>query len=320
VGGAPDRLVTQTPLHNTRERGFTDVSEGLEIRYTAFTNWAFYTRAEWLEGEGDLKERETEEQTGLVTRDTDSTRFTQKYAVGANWYPLRRANFGAQYYYKSRENDYDHNFDSTPNVPSSGDRYPAFFRDQDFETHDVNFRVTLRPHSTVTLITRYDFQLSTIHTRPDFLSDTESSESTAQIFSESISWAPLARLFLQGSVNYVLDKTETPASQVTPAVLTARNNYWNLSALAGFVLSEKTDLQAQYLYYRADNYVNNSRFSVPYGAGAQEHGITGAILHRLNKRTQLTLRYGFFTNRDQTSGGHNDYAAHVVSSSLRYAF
>lgn len=320
VGGAPGRISTQTALHNTRDRGFTDVSEGLEVRYTGVTNWAFYARGEWLQGEGDLKERETEAQTGLVARDTDSERFTQKYTAGVNWYPHRRANVGGQYYFKSRENDYDHELDSTPNGTASGDRYPAFLREQNFDTHDVNFRVTLRPHSSVTFVTRYDYQRSTIDTRADLLRETESADSTAQIFSESISWTPLARLFLQGSVNYVIDRTKTPASDIVPSVLNARNNYWNLSTLAGIVLTEKTDFQAQYSYYRADNYANNSAFGMPYGAGAQEHGVTGTIIHRLSKRMQLTLRYGFFTNDDQTSGGHNDYAAHVFSSSLRFVF
>ncbi len=322
-GGGAARPAIQVALENTRERGLTDVSEGLEVRYTGLTNWAFYARAEWLEGEGDLEERETEAQTGLVSRDTDSTRFTQKYVVGANWYPHRRFNLGGQYYYKSRENDYDHSVDSTTNTPPLGDRYPAFFKRQDFKTHDVNFRVTWRPLVNLTLISRYDFQISTIDTRADFLGEVQSAESTAQIFSESISWVPFSRLFLQGNVSCVIDRTETPAHRATPGtnlVLNARNNYWNASVLAGIVLTEKTDFQAQYSYYRADNYVDNSAFSQPYGAGAQEHGVAGTLIHRFNKRIQWSLRYGFFTNRDQTSGGNNDYTAHVVSSSLRYFF
>ena len=323
VGGAPARTATQVAIENTRERGFTDVSEGLEARYAGLTNWAFYARAEWLQGEGDLKERETEAQTGLVSRDTDSTRFTQKYVVGANWYPYRRFNLGGQYYYKRRQNDYDHRVDSTTNTPPLGDRYPAFLRQQDFDTHDMNFRVTWRPLASLTLISRYDFQLSTIDTRPDFLTEVQSAESTAHIFSESISWTPFSRLFLQGSINYVLDRTQTPAHDATPGtnlVLNARNNYWNASLLAGIVLTEKTDFQAQYFYYRADNYVDNSAFSQPYGAEAEEHGVTGTLIHRLSKRLHVSLRYGFFTNRDRTSGGHNDYTAHMVSSSLRYVF
>jgi hypothetical protein len=44
VDAPPARLPIQEPLINTRERGFTDVSEALEARYTGVTNWVFYVR------------------------------------------------------------------------------------------------------------------------------------------------------------------------------------------------------------------------------------------------------------------------------------
>jgi hypothetical protein len=323
VGAGPGFVASSALIENTRERGLTDVSEGLECRYSGLSNWAFYARAELLQGDGTLKERETEAQTGLVSRDTDSTRFTQKYTVGANWYPLRRLSMGAQYYFKSRKNEYDHILDSTTNAPPSADRYPAYLRDQNFSTHDLNYRVTWRPFVNVTLISRYDFQLSTIDTRADFLAEQQSAENTAHIFSQSISWTPFARLSLQASINYVLDQTDTPAAEATLStniVLNAKNNYWNGSFLAGLALTEKTDFQAQYLYYRANNYADNSAFGQPYGAGAEEHGASGALIHRFTKRLQVSLRYGFFTGHDQTSGGQNDYTAHLVSSNLRMNF
>jgi hypothetical protein len=321
VGSPPGRITSETFIENTRQRLFVDLSEGLELRYTGLTNWAFYARAEWLQGEGDLEERETEAETGLVFRETDSTRFTQKYVAGANWYPLRRFNVGGQYYYKSRENEYDHSLDSTDNA--SDDRYPAYFKGQDFGTHDLNFRATWRLLRNLSLISRYDFQISTIDTHPDLLTETQTAESTAHIFSQTISWTPLSRLYLQGSVNYILDQTDTPATGMFPGtnlVLNGENNYWNATALAGIALSEKTDFQAHYSYYRANNYEDNSEFSVPYGAGAEDHGVLAALIHRLTKRMQVTLRYGFFASHDQTSGGHNDYRAHLVYSSLRCVF
>jgi hypothetical protein len=328
----PARAATSEDLRNTRERGFTDVSEQLELRYTGFTNWVLYARGEWLEGEGTLRERQAdndpdaeEPATAIIERDTDSDRFTQKYVTGVNWYPLRRMNMAAQYYYKIRENDYTHKVDLTTNAPPSGNRYPAFLTDHDFETHDLNFRVTVRPCINVTLVSRYDYQLSTIHTKADFLADIESAEMTTHILSESISWTPWARLYLQGSLSYVLDQLETPAnnfvgSETNNIVPKSRNNYWNASALAGFALDDKTDLQTQYTYYRADNYRDNSEFSVPYGADAEEHSVTATLSRQLTKKLRASLKYGFFSNRDVTSGGHNSYAAHLVYSSLQYRF
>jgi hypothetical protein len=332
-GAPPARATANEDLFNTRQWGYTDVSEALELRYTGVTNWVFYVRGEWLESQGDLKERQGDNDpdatnatpAAIILRDTDCDRFTQKYIAGINWYPLRRLNLAAQYYHKVRQNDYEHLVDSTTNAPPSANRYPAFLTDQDFETDDVNFRFTWRPWMNFTLIGRYDFQLSTVHTRGDFLDTVESGKTTTHILAGSLSWVPWNRLYVQANVNYVLDRTETPAddfvgSATNQIVLPARNNYWNASAMLGFALDEKTDLQAQYSYYRADNYVDNSAFSVPYGAGAEEHGVTASLSRQITKQLRWTLRYGFFNHHDQTSGGHNDFEAHIVSSSLHFRF
>ncbi len=323
-GAGPAFTPTVEDLTNTRDRSFTDVSEGLEFRYTGLTNWVLYTRGEWLEGDGNLAEREISAATGVVNlfRDTDSSRFTQKYVVGANWYPLHQVNLAAQYYYKSRKNDYDHTLDSTPNDLASGNRYPAYILDQDFETHDLNFRVTWRPLSQLTFITRYDFQLSTIDSRMASLSKVQSSEATTHIFGESITWLPFSRLYLQGSVNYVLDNLDTPADDVGMTGQNPRtdNNYITGDATAGFVLTQKTDLQMGYFVYYADNYDNNSAVSTPYLASAEEHGITFSVIHRFTPAQQLTLKYGWFTSSDVTSGQRNDYEAHMVNASYRYRF
>jgi hypothetical protein len=332
VNAPPARAPTAEFLLNTREWDYTDVTEALDIRYTGVTNWVFYLRGEWLEEQGNLKERQADNDpdapaptNSIILRDTDSTRFTQKYLAGVNWYPLRQLNLSGQYYHKERKNDYNHLVDSTPNDPSSNNRYPAFLTDQNFSTDDVNFRFTLHPLNNLTLVTRYDFQLSTIDTKADLLAEVQSGEMHTHIISESIGWVPLTRLFVQATFNYSLDELKTGAndffgSATNNIVPTSRNNYWNASALVGYALDDKTHLQAQYFYYRSDNYVDNSLFSQPYGAESEEHGITATLTRQLTKRLRWTLRYGFFNNRDITSGHHNDYTAHMVYSSWQYRF
>jgi hypothetical protein len=321
VNAPPQMIGTQADIANTRQMGFTDVTEGLEARYTGLTNWVFYARGEWLEGDGNLQEREAEAQTGLVARNTDSTRFTQKYSVGGNWYPMRELNLAGQYYHKIHENHYDHLADSTPNLPTSPDRYPAYIRDQDFTTDDVNFRVTFRPLASLSLVSRYDFQLSTVNSRMDLLQPLDSGRITSHIFGESITWTPTSRLFLQGSLNYAIDRGETPAVDIVPnLVQRSDNDYIDGSFTAGVVLTEKTDLQAQYFVYYANNYSDNSRFSVPYNTSAEEHGVSGTIIHKFSRAMQWTLKYGWTTYRDTLYGDRNNYEAHMLYSSFRYRF
>src|SRR5206468_1507252 len=125
--------------------------------------------------------------------------------------------------------------------------------DQKFETDDMNVRATWRALSTLTLITRYDFQLSTVDTKGAFLNEIQSAEITSHIISESISWTPLNRLYLQASASYALDSTATISREISKAV-------------------------------------------------------------------RVSLKYGFFRNREKTYGGHNDYDAHLVFATMQYRF
>jgi hypothetical protein len=324
---SPAAPLSAAPYGANTDQGLLDVSERLELRYTGLTNWVFYTRGEWLEGSGDLKERWDNLGTGanVVNRSTDNSRFWQTYTVGANWYPLRQLNFGAQYYHKDRWNDYTHNVDSTPNILTSIpiSVYPAFLTAQNWTTDDGNLRVTWRPRGNLTLVGRYDFQYSTIDTKPDSssgLSQVQSARMTSHIVGGTVSWTPLQRLYLQAGINWVWDQTETPAEQVTAAVQRAKNDYWTANASIGYALDKKTDLQLQYLYYRADDRQDNSTVGLPYGADAQEQGVTVSVIRRITERMRLTLKYGYFDGRDWTSGNQNDYQAHLIYSSLHYRF
>jgi hypothetical protein len=309
------------------DRGLLDVSERLELRYTGITNWVFYARGDWLQGRGDLEEALVGEPILTLNnfaRSTDDERFGQKYTAGLKWYPLRRLHFSAEYYHKTRNNEFDHERDSTPNFVPGGNTYPAFLRAQDYETDDLNGRVTWRILRNLTLVGRYDFQKSTVNTQPDGLKTLETAEITSHIFGGSVSWTPLSRLYVQGSFNYVLDETETPADEWTgPSAGLATNfesDYYNGSVTVGYALSDRTDLEAQGLLYRADNYEGGASVSQPYGSTMEEYGLTAGLVHRLSPRMRVSLKYGYFTSHDRTSGGHNDYDAHLVYSSLQYRF
>ncbi|HEY5914431.1 MAG TPA: hypothetical protein VJA21_27900 [Verrucomicrobiae bacterium] len=307
-------------------RGVLDVRERLDLRYTAITNWVLFARGEWTEGQGDLSES-----GGLVpingigipsiNRQTDDSRWFQKYSAGARWYLSRQVTLDGGGYYKINHYDYTHNLDSTLN--SGFDRYPAYLVLQDFDTYDGNVRLTLRPRPNLTLVSRYEYQLSTIHTKPDSssgLGEVESSDMTSHIIAEDISWSPWSRLFFQVGFNYVLSKTRTPGSDVTQAILDAKNNYWALNFSSGLVLDDKTDLKLGYFYYRTDDYQDNSDIGLPLGAGGQEHAITATLARRLTERIRLTLRYGFFHYTDDAFGGNRDFDAHLVYSGLQYRF
>jgi len=304
--GAPGTFTAQS------EGDALDVRERLEMRYTGATNWVFYGRGEWTQGDGKRNENGGVGLTPVNNRTREDNRFFQKYVVGANWYPIRRVSVDAQYYYKRNNYDYDQSVQN-----------PAYLLMQNFNTHDANVRLTLRPTPKVTLVTRYDFQYNTINTEPDWtpaVGEMETSQTTSHIIAQNISWTPWSRLFLQVGFNYVLSETVSPASDYTQSILNAQNNYWTLNFSSGFALTDKTDLHAGYFFYQADDYEDNSLVGVPYGAGATEHGITCGVTHRLRENLRLNLRYGFAKYEDEPSGGNLDYDSHMVYGSVQYRF
>jgi opacity protein-like surface antigen len=229
-------------------------------------------------------------------------------------------NFAAEYYHKIRDNNYTHTADSTPNLPGALLVYPAFLTAQGYTTDDVNFRTSWRPRNNLSLVGRYDFQYTAFDSQAAGLAQVQAAQMTSHILSGTATWSPLNRLYLLAGLNYVWDRTDSPAVATTPALQDAKNDYWTANAGLGYALDDKTDFDAQYLYYRAHNFVDNSAYGLPYGAGDSNQGVTAALSRQINRRLRVTLRYGYYVNRDQTSGDHLDYTAHVIYSSLQYRF
>jgi hypothetical protein len=304
----------------------TDVRGRLDLAYRGFTNWVLHACVDLTEVEGNLHEYGGLIPVGgigisAVTNQMESHNFIQKYTAGVRWYPSRRVTVDVGGYYKLDVYHYDNPVDSTPN--NGPTRYPGYLVMQKFATDDGNLRLTLKLRPNVSLISRYEYQWSTIHTAPDplaGLSEVESSTMRSHILAQDVSWTPWSRLNLQAGFNYVLSDTATPASDVTQAILDAQNNYWSVNFTSSLVLDDKTDLNVSYFYYRADDYYNNSLEGVPYGAGAHEHSITATLTRRISDRIRLSLKYGYFRCFDAASGGNADFGANLVYATFRYRF
>ena len=208
----------------------------------------------------------------------------------------------------------------------------------------MNFRATWMALSNLSLVTRYDLQYSTVDTTSDPnngslatvtpAGEIQSCNITDHIFSENVSWTPLACLNLQVGGSYVINSVDTPvagSAGINNIVLNGENDYWTLDASAGYEINDKTHLQLQYDFYRAADYVNNAGIAptaagtpgnagLPYGAGAEQNSITATITRQISKEVQVSVKYGYYTNRDETSGGQNDYNAQLVYVSTQLKF
>ena len=321
---------------------FDNAAETFELRYTGLDNWVFYARGDWEEEWGNVKEHEVNGPTdeGMLNKDTEKS--SQKYTVGVNWYPLSELNFSGQYFH--RNIDYDNNFKSELAVsPVPGSERNQRLLHKELDTDNFNIRMTWRPKlppkmGTVAFVTRYDHVRGTIDAQfaisPTavgnapanvIFDELRTATLTNHVFTESITWNPCARFYLQGNFSYVRNETDTPADIVLtpnslPSVVDFKNDYWTAGGSMGFVLDNKTDIRAEYSYYRADNYEANLIVGMPYGMDARQHTVGASISREIMKNVRLKLQYGYFHYRDETSGGHNNYDAHAVFSSLLFRF
>jgi hypothetical protein len=321
-------LLPPVPESADTSQDFDNYAERFEARYTGIANWLFWAEGEWTEENGTVHEHAVSNGSDEGMLNKDTSLLGQKYTIGANWYAMPALTLSSQYYYQAAEYDNDIKTDLT----GANQRLLS----QDWTTNDFNIRMTYRPNipaplGTLSMTTRYDFMQTlvsgmwAIDPAGTKLAEEHTALITSHVIGETLTWNPLARLYLQGTLSYVLDETKTPANNIiltdsTPSVLNFQNDYWTVTGGAGFIIDNKTDFHVDYTYYRADDYVNNIQASLPYGAGATEHTVSASISRQLTPSVRLMLRYAFFHYTDQTSGGHNDYEAHSIFSSLQYRF
>jgi hypothetical protein len=216
---------------------------------------------------------------------------------------------------------------------------------QDWHINDFNIRLTLRPKmpaclGTLALVTRYDFVHTSIDSQwffdgdiPGFnrspvetLAELQSGEIKKHVISESLTWNPLARFYLQASFSYVFNQTDTPANNIElvpgagATVVNFRNDYWTVTSGIGYIINDKTNFYSDFSFYCANDYFKNAAVAVPYGLGATEYTASATLTRQLTKQTSLLLRYGYFNYRDVTSGGHNNYRGHSLYSGLQVRF
>lgn len=303
---------------------------GVGLRYTGVQNLTFNVRADLSSSEGNLDETRILEpglpaQTISVDRDSELERTTQKFSFTTNWYPRHGVTVAAQYYYRARQNDYRAIRDTTPNTVTSSDRYPAYVSNQDFETNDFNVRLTWRISPTFRTVTRYDYMTTKINSQEVGLPFGESMTTDQNIVSESITWNPAARWFIQGNVSLTSEELTSPAVFATGTaanlVTKSNNDYVSYNLSTGYAVDDQTDLLVDYTSYEVtDNFIDNSAVSTPYGTLVKTDIVGVTYKRQLDRRTSLQLRYAYVNSEDPAFNGKADYKANVVQAKLQYRF
>lgn len=293
-----------------------DISAQLDMIYRGLPNWVFTGTVFASHGEGNIAEREIDVELSEVILERDSARnqYQSKISLGAKFYPQPGLNFALNYYHKTGDNDWDHVLD--PTADTGGNRLPAFFEDLNFETDDVNFRVSWRPTQQLSMVTRMDYQLSDTSMRGGNLALITASEMKTRILSQAFTFIPNQKYLLQASYSVVSDTLDTPSNElpgVDPFLVPdAKNDYWQADLTLNCMLNEKQNLMFRLFHYDSDGYFNNSSVSQPYGFTDEQSSITITGTQKIDDFTNVSLQYGFYDLNEIAQGGLNDYQAHVV--------
>ena len=308
-------------LAGMSDKQFDEIGEEIEVQFGGLKSVIMYASAQWTQGDGDLRESIIEVEDGAIDleRDTGWDRNTDKYSIGANWHPTATFGIAGEFYHKVRTNDYETTQDSTP--PSGGDRFPAFITYQSFTTDDINVRVTWRPDPKVTIVARVDDQQTSIDSQEEGLSRVQSGDLETRIYSGAVTFLPQGWLMLQANINYVTDKVDTGLTgSALNTVNNATNDYWIGTISAIMAVDDNTDVQVNYTAYEADNYIDNSAYTVPYGVGEKEKMIGASVTHRFSEQMMVSANYTYADFSSVTVGGYNDYTAHTLYGRVMYRF
>ncbi|MEI6676056.1 MAG: hypothetical protein WCO57_12855 [Verrucomicrobiota bacterium] len=307
----------------------------LDLRYTGISNVVLYAKGQWGQENEDILRQDLYLPGEFLS--TDVRIDEQEYVVGANWYALSNLSFSAQGFYKQRDASMDHLEGNQLPVSNAGpggaNNFRPIMTEHDTAMTDFNVRVTWRPMGNVSLVTRYDYAHTDFHNAginwsapapAIFYPIIESGNVTSHILSESITWNPMERLYVQGNVSWVSSETKTPE------VYTGKsdNDFLTASLTAGYAIDDRTDITASYTYYGASNYDNSKGYTgvntMGFGQNTQENAISLTLTRALTPNMIWNLRYGWITSNtdpmpDQT-GGYNDFSAHMVSTGLQIRF
>jgi hypothetical protein len=333
----------------------------LDVRYTGISDIVLYAKGEWGWEDESIHRLDRYMLDAANDPDADGEFLDtgvdineQEYVLGANWYALRNLSFAVQGFHSQRDqslNHYEGNQQfpaATPTQaqlqqPGGANNFRPIMVEHDTEVDDINLRMTWRPVVNVSLVTRYDYS----HTEYDnkginwskntyptattpnidpavFYPMIESGDVSSHILSQSVSWNPIERLYLLGSVSWVSSETDTPERYTNDS----DNDYLVGTLSAGYSIDARTDITASYSYYGASNYITSAGYTgintMGYGLNTEEHAISLTLTRLINENMIWNLRYGFITSNtdpmpDQ-SGGWNDFDAHMVSTGLQVRF
>ena len=332
---------TTNPIYGT-DKSMTATTTALDLRYSGIPDWVLYGKCQFGYENEDISIFQANYTDNWLRSKVAVNE--QEYVAGANWYAMSGLSFSLQGVHSDRNQGLDHSSRKTVTAlpVASITTIRPIMTEHETSLDDCNLRVTWRPLSNLSLVTRYDYSdteyrnhgstwspasTGLTNSLPDasILPEVQTGDVVSNILSESITWNPMQRMYLQGTISCVDSKTKTNSSNI---VADSDNDYVTATLAVGYAIDNKTDITASCTYYGAGNYnIDNKGIvgynAMSYGLNTQEYAANVTLTRALTPNMVWNLRYGYInsnTSSQDQSGGFNDFSAHMISTGLQIRF
>lgn len=259
-------------------------------------------------------------------RDTDFSNHRGDWRAGFNTSPWRSVSLSAHYRSRFSASDYNHPLDDYLSGPSRfpNEGYSAFITHRDLDGDEIQAKLVLRP--TTWLKTAFTFQTLA----SDYATTTapvsgsvspggaiDAGIADAQSYSAGLALTSGKRFSSSATFSYRHTRTTT-ADNGSPASTVYAGDVYSLLTSASFIVNAKTDLNATYLFSRADYGQDRFATGLPLGTEFVRNRFTLGVTRRFSARVAGRLRYSFYQYNEPNHGSVNAYIAHGVFASLAF--
>jgi hypothetical protein len=264
--------------------------------------------------------RQTESEGGgpyTFGQNIDAGIETTEFRTGFSTSPWQAVSFGVDLKRRETVNNY-----GNPAFSGIG-AYPGFVLEHDFTTDEAAAKLSIRPAGWVKVMltyqvdsTDYDLQGQPYAGGISTGGLGQSGVYNAHVYGANVFLTPWRRVTLNGSFNYYDSRIRT-AVEGLPAVAPYTGGTFLANGQAAYALNKRNDLKAGYTFSQSNFGQDNSAAGLPLGLDNTFHSVTAGIVHKLKGNKSISLEYGFYRYQEPTSGGENNYEAHMIFATFR---
>ncbi|NOS69580.1 MAG: hypothetical protein HOP33_06590 [Verrucomicrobia bacterium] len=302
------------------------LNESASLRFTSLPFTTLFAEAN-LQQER-IRQSEDAAYEHAFSRDTEARSGSWDARAGFDTSPRSWVKLGSHYRWRNKSTTYDDGLSSGDPADING--YPTFISARDATTHEVESRLTLHPCAWLKTTFTHRLVATDTHveTDPAIADDNSALQVSpggrmfagnydAQVFSFNLTMTPWRRLHWFNTFSYQ-DISSISMHERSSAVVPYCGDVYSINTHAQFVLTAKTDLNAGYTFSRADFRQNNFTDGLPLGIAYQLHGVNFGLVSRCSSKLTASVRYGFYSYNEPSSGHMNDYTAHAVFAMLTW--